>query len=104
MSDVYVAKANVVKVSIGALDGNRVARIIRRGGVIPEGVNEASLKDLAKRGLIAPVKPAVSPAATAQAQAEADAAAKAQADAAAESAAAAKAEAAATAKAKAAGK
>ncbi|MDO5743491.1 MAG: hypothetical protein Q4P23_03400 [Micrococcaceae bacterium] len=76
MADTYVAKANVVKVSIGPADGNRVARIIRAGGAIPEGVEQTSLDALVKRGLIERVKHAAAPAG-----AEADAAAKAAADA-----------------------
>ncbi|WP_315913584.1 hypothetical protein [Arthrobacter sp. lap29] len=57
MTDSYVAKANVVKVSIGPADGNRVARLIRAGGIIPEGVEQATLDALAQRGLIGLVKP-----------------------------------------------
>lgn len=91
MADTYVAKANVVKVSIGPADGNRVARIIRAGGAIPDGVDQASLEALAKRGLIERVKTAPAQAAAVKAKAEADAAAKAKAEADAEAAAKAKA-------------
>lgn len=81
MTDTYVAKANVVKVSIGPADGNRVARIIRAGGAIPDGVDEASLKALAARGLIELVTPASAPV-VAETETEAEQAAKAAADAA----------------------
>lgn len=85
MSDTYVAKANVVKVSIGPADGNRVARIIRLGGVIPEGVDREALKSLEKRGLIERVTPAIAQAGDeaedAQTATVAEAAAKVAADA-----------------------
>ncbi|GAA1714498.1 hypothetical protein [Brachybacterium phenoliresistens] len=48
----YKVTAPVVKVSIGSLDGNRVARILRAGAIVPEGVAEESLDLLASRGLI----------------------------------------------------
>jgi len=48
----YKVTAPVVKVSIGSLDGNRVARILRAGAIVPEGVAEESLDLLAARGLI----------------------------------------------------
>lgn len=79
MADTYVAKANVVKVAVGPADGNRVARIIRKGGAIPEGVEQTSLDALVKRGLIEKVKPDAKQSAAAKAKAEADAAAAAQA-------------------------
>lgn len=78
MADIYVAKAAVVKVSIGSAGGNRIARFIRSGGVIPEGVDAAALAALAKRDLIAKVK--ADPAVAAAAKAKADAAAKEAAD------------------------
>lgn len=81
MAETYVAKANVVKVSIGPADGNRVVRFIRVGGVIPEGVDEETLKSLAKRGLIERVKTAPTQTAAAKTKADADAAAKAKAEA-----------------------
>lgn len=56
----HVVKAAVVKVSIGSASGNRVAHIARRGDVLPAGVDEAQLKDLAKRGLIEKVAEAAS--------------------------------------------
>lgn len=49
---IYKAKARVVKVSIGSPDGNRVARIVHAGGIIPEGVHEDQLKSLVARNLI----------------------------------------------------
>jgi hypothetical protein len=48
----HVAVASVVKVSIGSALGNRVARIIRQGDVLPEGVAEETLARLEQRGLI----------------------------------------------------
>lgn len=48
----HIAKAKVVKVAIGSADGNQVARIIRRGDVIPGGVESDLLKSLVERGLI----------------------------------------------------
>lgn len=52
MTDVYRVKAPVVKVSIGSLEGNRVARILRAGAVVPEGVAGESLEYLVRRGFI----------------------------------------------------
>lgn len=48
----YRAKAPVVKVSIGAVDGNRIARFVREGAPIPEGVAQEQLDALEARGLI----------------------------------------------------
>lgn len=48
----YRAKAPVVKVSIGAADGNRVARIIREGTAVPDGVAQSQLDALEARGMI----------------------------------------------------
>lgn len=50
----YVA-SGTVKVSIGSAAGNRVARILRDGDVIPEGVDEETLARLFDRGLIVEV-------------------------------------------------
>ena len=47
-----MVKAPVVKVSVGSPGGNRVARILRAGAVVPEGVDEVQLKALAKRGML----------------------------------------------------
>lgn len=63
MADIYQAKAAVVKVSVGSSEGNRVARIIRAGGVIPEGVDQDLLEKLTKRGLIEKVTSEEGPAA-----------------------------------------
>lgn len=79
MADLYQAKAPVVKVSVGSASGNRVARIIRAGDVVPAGVNEEALAALVKRGLIVKVVPQQS--AAAKAKADADAKAKADAEA-----------------------
>lgn len=112
MATTYQAAAAVVKVSIGPSNGNRVARFIKRGGIIPEGVDQDSLKLLESRGLIEKVTVEDEPteaelaakaeaeakakaAAEAQAKADAEAAAKAEADAKAKAAAEAKAKAAA---------
>lgn len=92
MATTYQAAAAVVKVSIGPATGNRVARFIKRGGIIPEGVEPDSLKLLESRGLIEQVvvvdtetsdADAVAAAAAAAAMAKADADSKAKADAAA---------------------
>lgn len=79
MADLYQAKAPVVKVSVGSASGNRVARIIRAGDVVPAGVNEEALAALVKRGLI--VKVAHQQSAAAKAKADADAKAKTDAEA-----------------------
>ncbi|MGC0270805.1 hypothetical protein ACPROK_14690 [Glutamicibacter soli] len=52
MATLYKAKASVVKVAVGSPSGNRVARIVRAGGIIPEGVDEEQLKHLVSRKLI----------------------------------------------------
>ena len=53
---IYQAKAAYVKVAVGSAGGTRVARIIPRGGIIPDGVDAEALKGLVKRGLIEKVK------------------------------------------------
>lgn len=53
MSTQHIATAAVVKVSIGSPSGNRVAQFVQRGGVVPEGVDEAQIERLIARGLIA---------------------------------------------------
>jgi colicin import membrane protein len=103
MATFYRAKASVVKVSIGPSTGNRVARIITGGGIIPEGVEQEQLDRLAKLKLIEKVTVADEPT-EAEAKAAADAEAKAKADEAAKAKAAADAKAKADAEAKAAGK
>jgi hypothetical protein len=95
MVTLYKAKASVVKVSVGPGTGNRVARIIHRGGIIPEGIEQEQIKRLEKLGLIekvvveetatdADAKAAAEAKAKAAADAKAAAAAKAAADKAAE--------------------
>ncbi|MBW4094590.1 MAG: hypothetical protein HIU81_03945 [Acidobacteria bacterium] len=81
----YIAKASVVKVAVGPKTGSRVARFIRAGSPIPEGVDQDLLDALAERGLIqlTPDNPAED---TAADDAQAEAAAKAEADAAAKAA------------------
>lgn len=76
----YTAAAAYVKVEIGPADGNRVARIIRRGNPIPDGVDPAKLSELEDLGLIEPVTAVPEPDSEAEANAKADAAAKAEAD------------------------
>jgi len=106
MATTYRAAAAVVKVSIGPAGGNRVARFIKRGGIVPEGVEQESLDMLESRGLIekvpaekaAPSEADAKAAADAQAKAEAEAKAKADAEAKAKADADAKAKAAAAAK------
>lgn len=102
MATTYRAASTVVKVSIGSASGNRVARFIKRGGIIPEGVEQASLDLLEERGLIEKVPAAETDTSEADAKAAADAAAKAEAAAKAKAEAEAKAKADADAKAKAA--
>lgn len=85
MATTYKATAAAVKVSVGPADGNRVARIIRRGGIIPEGVEPEQLKRLAELGLIEKVAEETS---AADVEAEAKAAAEAEAEAKAKAAAA----------------
>lgn len=53
MAALHIATAAVVKVSIGSPSGNSVASFVRRGDILPEGVDEAQLERLAERGLIA---------------------------------------------------
>ena len=52
----HIATAAVVKVSIGSASGNRVARFITRGDIVPEGVAKEQLERLVSRGLIAPLE------------------------------------------------
>jgi len=52
MSTQYRATAAFVKVSIGSPSGNRVAALLRRGDVLPDGVSEDQLKRLVDRGFI----------------------------------------------------
>lgn len=52
MAILHKAKSAVVKVAVGSPNGNRVARIVRAGGIIPEGVDKDQLEHLLKRGLI----------------------------------------------------
>lgn len=52
MADLYRVKAPVVKVSIGSLEGNRVARILRAGAIVPDGVAAESLASLEQRGFL----------------------------------------------------
>ena len=56
MSTQHIATAAFVKVSIGSPSGNRVAQLIQRDGVIPQGVDEAQLERLTARGLITAVE------------------------------------------------
>lgn len=56
MANQYRLKAPVVKVSIGSPDGNRVARILRAGAIVPDGVAAESLEKLAARGFLEEVE------------------------------------------------
>ena len=76
MADVYEVTAKVVKVSVGPADGNQVARILRRGEVVPAGVPQDSLDVLVKRKLIKKTAIPTSPTAAEKAQAEKTTAAK----------------------------
>ena len=46
----YIVKAQVAVVSIGGAGGNSVARFLRRGQPVPEGV--IGLEDLVARGIL----------------------------------------------------
>lgn len=48
----HIATAAVVKVSIGSPSGNSVAQFVRRGDLLPEGLDEAQLERLVERRLI----------------------------------------------------
>ena len=48
----YRVRTAFVKVSVGAATGTRVARILRQGALIPEGVEQTQLDGLVKRKLI----------------------------------------------------
>lgn len=56
MGVIYIAKRRVVKVSIGPATGNRIARFVNEGEIIPEGVDQDSLDNLLERGLIEAVE------------------------------------------------
>lgn len=74
----HIATAAVVKVSIGSPSGNSVAQFVRRGDIVPEGVDEAQLERLEKQGFIAVLdEPEPDPEPTAFSQADVDAAVKA---------------------------
>lgn len=48
----HIARAAVVKVSIGSPSGNSVAQFVRRGDVLPEGLDGAQIERLLERRLI----------------------------------------------------
>lgn len=48
----HIATAAVVKVSIGSPSGNSVAQFVRRGDLLPEGLDEAQLERLVKQGFV----------------------------------------------------
>lgn len=48
----HIVKAAAVKISIGGASGNRVAALLRRGDILPDGIAEEQLKRLTDRGLI----------------------------------------------------
>lgn len=66
MSKQHSASAAFVKVSIGSPSGNRVAVILRRGDIVPDGVAEEQLERLTERGLIEVVPEPVDEAAEAK--------------------------------------
>lgn len=51
----HIVTSKVVKVSVGGSTGNRVARVLFTGDVVPEGVADEQLARLIDRGLIAVV-------------------------------------------------
>ncbi|UOQ58560.1 hypothetical protein MUN78_06980 [Leucobacter allii] len=53
---IYIAKTAVVKVPVGPATGHRIATIVRRGDVIPQGVAQDHLDSLETRGLIEKVE------------------------------------------------
>ncbi|NLP82593.1 hypothetical protein HF576_01905 [Microbacterium sp. CFH 90308] len=82
MSNRHVATAAVVKVSIGSPSGNSVAQFVRRGDILPEGVDKEQIKRLTKQGFIAVLEePDPEPEPTVFSQADVDAAVKAATDA-----------------------
>jgi hypothetical protein len=72
----YVAAAAVVKVSLGAVGGNRVARFVLRGDVVPDGIDPEQLERLEARGLIEALPSIEDITAAAEAEAAATAAAE----------------------------
>jgi hypothetical protein len=56
VAEQHTVTASAAKVSIGAAGGNRVAVILRRGDVLPEGIADEQIKRLTERGLIQKVK------------------------------------------------
>lgn len=56
MATIYTVTGKVIKVSIGGKTGNRVAHILQRGDVVPEGVDAEQLKRLEERGFIKKAK------------------------------------------------
>ena len=49
----FVVVSKVVKVTIGAAGGHKIAQILTAGAVVPEGVSEASLAHLIDLGFVA---------------------------------------------------
>lgn len=78
----HIATAAVVKVSIGSPSGNSVAQFVRRGDLVPAGVDDAQIERLVKRGFIEEFEaPEAEPEPTVFSQADVDAAVKAATDA-----------------------
>jgi hypothetical protein len=78
----HIATAAVVKVSIGSRSGNSVAQFVRRGDLLPEGLDEAQIERLLKQGFIAEhEEPEPEPEPEVFSQADVDAAVKAATDA-----------------------
>lgn len=78
----HIATAAVVKVSIGSPSGNSVAAFVRRGELVPAGVDEPQIERLVKQGFIAEFEaPEAEPEPEVFSQADVDAAVKAATDA-----------------------
>lgn len=52
---IHIVTSKVIKVSVGGATGNRVARVLFEGDIVPEGVADEQLSRLIDRGLIAVV-------------------------------------------------
>jgi hypothetical protein len=56
MTTIHIAAGRFVKVAVGSIDGNRVARILRKGEPVPDGVDADLLDNLVERGLLTAVE------------------------------------------------
>ena len=48
----YKVDVSVVKVSTGLAGGNRIAHLLEKGSILPEGVDEKQIASLVKRKLV----------------------------------------------------